>query len=222
MAWRAVVCCGWLVPLAGCTLFEATVRNLHHDPQIVLGEKNIEHWLRRQAREALAECSQRHPKKVFSKEFVHGFSDGFVDYLDRGGPCAPPAVPPFRYRKNDYLSPEGHARVRDYFAGFQYGVDVAVATGWRQYLTVPVQAPEKGPPPTLDISTIALPAPPDGLSTDPPAPALPVAPPPRPVPDSPKAAAPGERLPAPAAVIAPVTRPIPVNSLPPTTPGGKP
>jgi hypothetical protein len=166
MNWRVVVCV--LVPLTGstgCTLARTAAKNLHNEPRLVFGDAKVKHRLRKLAGEALAECADRHPKKVFTYEFRDGFVDGFVDYLDSGGPCLPPAIPPYKYRSHKYLSPEGHAKVRDYFLGFKYGVDVAVATGWRPYLTIPVLVVEQGPLPPLNIT--ALPAPPNGLSTDP-------------------------------------------------------
>ena len=52
--------------------------------------------------------------------------------LDNGGTTQPPVVPPLRYRRSQYLTPNGHARVRDYLTGFKYGAEVACATGRRQ------------------------------------------------------------------------------------------
>ena len=167
MNWR-VFCVGWLVPLAGCTLAQTATRNIIHEPKQVVDDRKLDHRLRSEARAALHEVAQKHPRKVFTHEFRDGFEDGFADHLDSGGPCLPPALPPLKYRGLHYLNPEGHAKIRDYFAGFKYGADVAAATGMRPYLTVPVLLADPGPPPPLKIDV--LPNPPDGLSTDAPKP----------------------------------------------------
>jgi hypothetical protein len=78
-------------------------------------------------------------------------------------------VPPARYTTNKkYFTPEGHALIRDYFLGFKYGTDVAVATGQRQYLTVPILVPDGD-----DLVTSAVPA---ADAIDPTIPPTPVAP----------------------------------------------
>ena len=40
------------------------------------------------------------------------------------------------------MSVEGHARIQDYFCGFKYGSDVAVESGKRDLITVPILLPE--------------------------------------------------------------------------------
>lgn len=84
----------------------------------------------------------QYPRCLFTAEFRDGFIDGFTDYLDRGGSAAPPAVPPKKYQRNKYLNAEGHALIQDWFLGYQYGIDVAIATGQRKFLTVPVLLPD--------------------------------------------------------------------------------
>src|SRR5439155_23053559 len=105
---------------------------------------------------------EQFPRKCFTAEFRDGFVEGYVDYLDRGGNAQPPVVPPIRYTRNHYLTPDGHLLVKDYFLGFRYGLDVAVASGHRQYLVVPVLVPERSPgPPTFNIQPHGA-EPPDG------------------------------------------------------------
>jgi hypothetical protein len=192
--------CVGLVPLAGCSnLGQLAVRNLSYETHLYYGDKRVRHDLRADARAALVECGGRHPRKVFTAEFRDGFVDGYSDYLQNGGPAVPPAVPPDRYRKAEYLSPEGHARVRDYMLGFKYGADVAVATGRRPFFTVPVLVSDAPPPQPPNV--VVLPAPPDGLSTDPPA--------------GPKPA------PAPPAASEPLPKPRPLAPMMPPDPGSK-
>ncbi|MGL4423352.1 MAG: hypothetical protein ACRCZF_22025 [Gemmataceae bacterium] len=199
MNWRTV-CVSWLVPLAGCTLAKTATHNLVHEPKEVIEEKKLDHRLRSEARRTLKEIAHKHPRKVFSDEFRDGFEDGFADYLDSGGPCLPPPLPPVKYRSLHYLNPEGHARIKDYFAGFKYGVDVAVATGMRSYYTVPVLLADRGAMPDLNINII--PAPPEGLSTDG-LPNIPQAPAPKGITPSPSP------TPAPAPTPTPAPTPIP-------------
>lgn len=105
-------------------------------------EREIRRTIERRAREAWQEVVRQYSRRQFTPEFRDGFLDGYTDYLDRGGDGQPPAAPPPRYTQNKhYYTPEGHVRLRDYLLGFKYGTDVAVASGQRQFLTVPVLVP---------------------------------------------------------------------------------
>jgi hypothetical protein len=130
-----------------------------HNHAVIHSEKEIAREIHHRAHEAWTCVRTEYPRKLFSAEFRDGFLDGYSDYLDRGGAGQPPAVPPQRYTQNKkYYTPEGHALLRDYFLGFQYGTDVAIATGQRQYLTVPVLIPDDGTPVSTEPAT-AVPAP---------------------------------------------------------------
>ena len=120
--------------------------------------------MERDANELLREVCHRHPHKVFTADFREGFLDGYKDFLTYGGPIRPPAMPALKYRNAFYLSAEGHAQVRDWFLGFQYGAECAQSTGRRQYYTLPVLVTDQPPVPPLNIEVI--PPPPEGLSTD--------------------------------------------------------
>jgi hypothetical protein len=54
-------------------------------------------------------------------------------------------VPPTKYRRGRFLTANGHARIHDYYAGFQHGANCATASGQRQYLTVPVMVTDPAP-----------------------------------------------------------------------------
>ena len=145
MRWKRVAWAGCLAPLFGGCL---SVYHPHHDAVaegiVAQSERGIALEIRKKASVAWIAVRCEFPRKVFTPEFRDGFLDGYTDYLDRGGDAQPPAVPPRRYTQNKkYFTPEGHLLVRDYFLGFKYGADVAVATGQRQYLTVPVLISEK-------------------------------------------------------------------------------
>lgn len=151
MRWTRIAWAGCAAPLLGGCL------GVYHPHEDHLAEHTVAHSqaevsreIHRRAREAWQTVRAEFPRKMFTAEFRDGFLDGYSDYLDRGGEAQPPAVPPLRYTQNKkYFTPEGHALVRDYFLGFQYGTEVAIATGARQYFTVPVLIPEQASPPHL-------------------------------------------------------------------------
>src|SRR5262245_28925346 len=57
-------------------------------------------------------------------------------------PVCPP-VPPNRYRRKRYMTPEGVAAVEDWYAGFRHGAATAMASGLRNLVVIPVQCPPK-------------------------------------------------------------------------------
>lgn len=180
MTWRRVAWAGCLAPLfgGGCNIAYYAARNVVNEPVQACDNVSRTGHLRKQARVAWREVREQFPRKAFTAEFRDGFLDGFVDYLDRGGNAQPPVVPPRRYTRNDYLTPEGHLLIKDYFLGFRYGLDVAVASGRRQFLVVPVLLPEQAAGPVA--FNVQPGADPDGATPLHPPRALPVpaAPPP--------------------------------------------
>lgn len=192
MRWKAVLCVGGLAPLTGCNLAYYAGHNLTNESISRVDEQRLAHRLRAEAKAAWWEVCRQHSGRTLSSEFAEGFVEGYADYLEHGGTPRPPAVPPPRFRRSGYLSPEGHVLVKDYLAGFQYGAEVACATGRRQFLTVPVLVSEDKPEQPLSITKI--PAPPETPSE--------LMPPPLPIPTAPG-------LPDP--------KPIPSPSLPPKT-----
>ncbi len=179
MGWKSVAWTSCLFPvLAGC----GSVHLGTTESRLAHTQRTIEHDLRQDAHVAWRCVREQHPRRAFTDEFHDGFLDGYVDYLDRGGSAQPPAVPPIKYvRHKKYFTPEGQCLIRDYYLGFKYGADVAVASGRRQFLTVPVLLPDAScaaESPTSPGAPVVpfVPAMP-GLSRPDPLP------PPRPVPD---------------------------------------
>jgi hypothetical protein len=76
------------------------------------------------------------PPKAFECAYV----DGFADYLLKGGNGAPPTIPPPYLRRYQYLSPDGHSEMEEYYSGFAAGAADAKASGQRVYFTVPVSS----------------------------------------------------------------------------------
>ena len=165
MRLRSVLLIGPLLPLCGCNLFRLAGHNLANETISRHDERKFDHRLESESRCVWRDVCRQYPARTFTPEFADGFTDGYVDYLDVGGTPRPPAVPPLRYRRSSYLTPHGHALVKDYLIGFQYGAEVAVATGKREFLTVPVLLGEALPEPPLNVAR--LPAPPEA-SLDPP------------------------------------------------------
>ncbi len=185
-----------LLPLmaAGCNVYSLAIANLTAEPHLAWTEWVIRQELRQQARAAWQEVQSQYPDAV--PEFREGFLDGYVDYLDRGGNGSPPAVPPAKYTRHPrYFTPQGHWRLQQYFAGFQLGQELAMASGQRQYLTVPVQlSPPAAEPPRFRVEPSPERRPPSDRPTDSSEPA--VLPPPRPTPPEWKPAAPADPPPA--------------------------
>ncbi|MFO0935342.1 MAG: hypothetical protein U0798_02365 [Gemmataceae bacterium] len=159
MRLRSVLVLGCLVPTAGCHLGMNVARNAYNEPREILDEASIERRLHKEGRAAFAEVKRQYPRRSFCEDFEYGFVSGYADYLDNGGKAVMPAVPPLKYRNASYLNPEGHAKIKDYFLGFKYGMEVAIATGCRPFYTFPILVSEPNELPPLDITV--LPVPPD-------------------------------------------------------------
>lgn len=197
MRWTAIAIAGGMIPLAGCQLTHMAAHNLLNEPIQYLDEKKVTDRLRDDAEAVLREWEQQNGGPV-SDDFEDGFVDGYADYLERGGNAVPPAVPPLKYRRGRFLNPDGHARIHDYFAGFQAGADTAAQSGRRQFLTVPILVPDPqpivqpnarqipselcapncGPQPTLPGETLPPPRALNPVTTGLPAPSRPLASPP--------------------------------------------
>lgn len=144
MSWKSVAWASCLLPvLTGC----GSVHKLTTETCLAHTQCAIQHDLRKDAHSAWQCVREQHPRRAFTSEFHDGFLDGYVDYLDRGGAAQPPVVPPMKYvRGKKYYTPEGHCLINDYYLGFKYGADVAVASGRREFLTVPVLLPDASCP----------------------------------------------------------------------------
>lgn len=196
---KVVALIGCFAPLTGCTTYKLVGHNVVHEVVQYEDDQKIRHRLRTDAERLWQTIAAEYPRRTFSREFRDGFVDGYADYLDSGGTAGPPLVPPVRYRRSKYFCPEGQALVRDYFAGFKYGTEVACATGQRQFLTVPVLLPVEKPDPPLSISV--------SESTKP------TMPPPPPLPSEEGA----ETIPPPGI---PLDAPMPVPAVPPVPDAG--
>jgi hypothetical protein len=163
MRWRSVAIAGALWPAAaGCNIAHNAARNIINEPHVVWTQHAIKHDLKKAAKAAWEASRFECPEHADSAAFRDGFIDGYVDYLDRGGNGSMPAVPPAKYtRHKDYFTENGQCLVKEYFLGFKLGRDVAIATGQRQVLTVPVLLPlEPSGPPAFTVSPAGAEPPP--------------------------------------------------------------
>jgi len=114
------------------------------------GTRNIVHETAVQLEECRERCRYRKlaheawtlERKAYSGPCVHdygkGFRDGFVDFLMEGGPGEPPPVPPQHYWHNRFQNEQGYDAMKAWFAGFRQGAAAAKASGYRQWVTLPV------------------------------------------------------------------------------------
>jgi hypothetical protein len=91
------------------------------------------HW----AQTAWKDYAAASPECSGSRDFEHGFKEGFAEYLYEGGPAEPPLLPPTRYRKLRYQTVDGYRAVQDWFEGYRRGAQVAEQSGYRQWVTGP-------------------------------------------------------------------------------------
>ncbi len=164
-----------LCPLTtGCRLAVNAARNLAYEPMRYTDDAVECYRNHRLACEAWDHVAEANGGKAFSRDYRRGFKDGYADYLRNQGTGMPPPVPPKCYWNQHYQTPEGHAAIEDWYAGFAHGAQAA-REGWRApFLTVPTHA--EGP----DAVRAAIHDAADG-----PAPAAAEIPPPRPVKEAP-------------------------------------
>jgi hypothetical protein len=85
------------------------------------------------AKDAWSDFCAANPAGNFCKDFQRGFEDGFADFLDAGGTCEPPPIPP-----RDYWTERDCRQASiDWSAGFRTGAQLARRTGLRQVVVVP-------------------------------------------------------------------------------------
>lgn len=212
--------------LPGCSVYreigENIVKNFEYADYFSTTSETLR--FRRWAYQEWAEIAATDPTGAYSLHYQRGFIEGFVDYACAGGTGDPPPLPPRRYWSSYYQTPEGHAAMQDWFAGFRHGSSVAQAKGVRNLYLIPssggespAYAPPVTPPPAgartpppadeakaepkVDAKPVVepVPAPPKPMGEAKPQPAVPEVPPPAPpAPDRPMPRPPVEDQPPPA------------------------
>jgi hypothetical protein len=127
---------------AGCgSFFSDACRNLTEAPIRACDDVRLKRDTRREARAAWDHYCRAHPGPPTSGDFAEGFKAGFADYLYEGGDGLPPAVPPFPYTLRRYETPQGHAAIETWYAGFAAGSAAAQESGLRDSIVIPLAEP---------------------------------------------------------------------------------
>lgn len=147
---------------SGFEIWRYASRNLYEAPIDARDDCMERARYRHMGEKAWEEICRANPGQ-YSVHYGRGFVDGFADFLFAGGTGEPPVVPPWRYRKSVYETPEGYQAVEDWFAGFRHGAGVAQASGLRNLVLVPVSRLPENPmaayPPPPPEPTEGLPPP---------------------------------------------------------------
>jgi hypothetical protein len=174
------------VSASGCRMAAQITRNLVFETCLFTDEvKGKVHYCML-ANSAWTSYQGEHPDCAGSADFAKGFKRGYADYLEHGGECClPRPLPPLRYLKVRYESPEGRAATVAWLDGFRAGATAAKASGYRELIIVPVgksNHPLGGTPPMPPIAAPADGSSVPGMGVVTPADELPV---PRTLPDAP-------------------------------------
>lgn len=97
---------------------------------------------------------------VFSTDFHTGFIAGFVEQLRYGGTSEPPAIPPRKYWKDEYRTPNGLLAAKNWTDGFRTGAILAQADArrWETIDTAQQFVPDS-PPLIIDPGSTQRPTP---------------------------------------------------------------
>ncbi|MEX0703118.1 MAG: hypothetical protein WD069_13570 [Planctomycetales bacterium] len=92
---------------------------------------------------AAKRCARRHIGALeeragcrYSDDFEDGHRQGWID-VSRGLSGATPAIPPQKYWKAENRTPRGHARAREWFAGYEAGAAEAQQHGLHEFRRIP-------------------------------------------------------------------------------------
>jgi hypothetical protein len=136
--------------LSGCQLTSDITHNVVFETCLCTSETTGKIYYRMLACSAYNEYLAGHPDCANSKDFAKGFKLGYADYLENGDCCTAHALPPLRYWKIHYETPEGRAATLAWLQGFREGAAAAKASGFRNFVIVPVgpsNAPADAAPP---------------------------------------------------------------------------
>lgn len=147
----------------GCGLAINVTRNLVVDPAHF--DRFTDHFARKIRDNRLADDAWEQASSIggpYSRHYARGFKEGFVDYLSEGGHPSysdVPLLPPRRYWRFYYQSPEGNEAIQDWFAGWRHGVAMAKQSGYRNFVVLPTTLPAEdsarkdGTPPKPPITS---------------------------------------------------------------------
>jgi hypothetical protein len=132
---------------AGCRLASDITDNLVFNTCLLADECQAKIYYRHLAAKAWVDFQAADPGHAYSADFANGFKEGFADYLDAGEDCWQRPLPPLKYWKTRYQNPEGRLAIELWFTGFGTGAAEAKASGYRDFVIIPVA---NGVPPPPD------------------------------------------------------------------------
>jgi hypothetical protein len=135
--------------LAGCRLAGDITDNLVFNTCLFCDECQAKSYYRHLAAVAWADFQTDNPEHADSVDFANGFKQSFADYLDAGEDYCLPSLPPQKYWKTRYQNPEGRSAIELWFAGFRAGVAAAKASGYRDFVVIPIANEVPQPPDSL-------------------------------------------------------------------------
>src|SRR5437868_3211430 len=119
----------------GCQLAGNAVHNIRYEMTLATADHQERANYEKLAKESWAMPKAKGICSPSTKDYEDGFKAGFIDYLQFGGSGQPPYMPPQRYWRAGYRTPEGHRAIEEWFAGFRHGVEEAKASGYRPWVT---------------------------------------------------------------------------------------
>jgi hypothetical protein len=122
----------------GCGIVTNFCRNIILQPAAQIDECRMEKRNHELAEAAWAQAASNAPERPYSEDFADGFIAGYADYLSSGGKGNPPSTPPWGYLTVDRQIAAGHQAAQEWFAGFRHGSAAAIASGQREWITVPM------------------------------------------------------------------------------------
>src|SRR5437868_10459248 len=125
------------LPGVGCQLLLTGPRNVVFEICDRTGNLAEKCRDRKMARQAWEKERATDPGHKFSPDYVAGFEDGFVDFLEAGETAEPLPRLPDRYQKVKYQTPEGVRAIEDWVNGFRHGASVADEGGYRELVILP-------------------------------------------------------------------------------------
>jgi hypothetical protein len=147
------------VSASGCRMAVQITRNIVFETCLFTDEVKGKVYYRMLAHSAWKSYQGEHPDCASSADFAKGFKRGYADYLEYGGDCClPRPLPPLRYLKVRYESPEGRAATVAWLDGFRAGATAAKASGYRELIIVPVGKSNHPPGGASPMPAVAAPA----------------------------------------------------------------
>lgn len=130
-----------LAAMSGCQFYCYGVNNIAYEIHRCLDDKKSAKSVEKMAADAWKEFCSKNTQETFSRDYEAGFISGFTYSVWRGGNGEPPAVPPGGYWKEQFRTPDGQARVQNWFNGYRQGAQTALISGYRNHELLPLSRP---------------------------------------------------------------------------------